>query len=457
VDGSGGTIDTVENTRIRRQFGPIEFVRRIRSDQLSILTPEIFARPLIHTRLLFLHSFFVNKPEYIEQVLLTNAENYTKSHFHRRILGPSLGHGLLTSEGDFWRRQRRIAAPAFHHRRVAEFVEAMTGCTSAMIGGWSEGVPFDAAEAMMALTLEIIARTMFSADVSGVVADVRRLLSVVMDYAKPGVLDLFGFPEFVPRRVPRPYRDAVRELDALIEGIVAPRRAGAVDRGDLLSMLLAARDPETGERMSPVQLRDEVTTILMAGHETTANALAWTWFLLARHPEIEAKLHAEIDSVLDGRLPVSADLPQLAYTRQVIEESMRLYPPAHTISRTAAGPDRLGDVPVPAGAAITISTYVTHRNPTLWPDPDRFDPDRFTPERVAARHRFAYLPFGGGPRICIGNGFAMTEALAIVATVAQRWRLRLAPGHSVEPIGLITLRPATGVWVIAERRERKHK
>jgi cytochrome P450 len=207
--------------------------------------------------------------------------------------------------------------------------------------------------------------------------------------------------------------------------------------------------------MSPVQLRDEVTTILMAGHETTANALAWTWFLLARHPEIETKLHAEIDAVLGGRAPASADLPQLAYTRRVIEESMRLYPSAHTISRTAVGPDQFGDVPVPAGAAITISTYVTHRNPTLWPDPERFDPDRFTPERVAARHRFAYLPFGGGPRICIGNGFAMTEALAIVATVAQRWRLRLAPGHSVEPIGLITLRPASGVWVTAERRAGK--
>jgi len=205
--------------------------------------------------------------------------------------------------------------------------------------------------------------------------------------------------------------------------------------------------------MSPAQLRDEVTTILMAGHETTANALAWTWYLLARHPDAEARLHAELDAVLGGRRPSFADLARLTYTRQVIEETLRLYPPAHTISRTAIAADRFGAVPVPAGSVITISPYTTHRNPTLWPDPERFDPDRFAPDQVAGRHRFAYLPFGGGPRICIGTAFAMAEAQAIVATVAQDWRLRLAPGHKVEPVGLITLRPASGVWVTAERRK----
>jgi cytochrome P450 len=456
MDGAGSRIDTVENTRIAPQWGPVEFVRRLRRDQLSVLTPEIFARPLIYSRILFLHSFFLNKPDYVEQVLLTNAGNYLKSHFTQRMLAPVLGKGLLLSEGDFWRRQRRIAAPAFHYKRVARFVDTMAASATAMAGRWTEAKVFDVSESMMAVTLEIIARTMFSADVSGAVADVRRLLDVVMEEAKPGVLDLFGMPEFLPRRFPRAYRRAIVELNALIDGIIAPRQADLEDRGDLLSMLMAARDPETGEGMSPRQLRDETMTVIMAGHETTANALVWTWYLLAQHPDAEARLHAEIDRVLGDRPVTFADLAQLTYTRQVIEESMRLYPPAHTIARTAIAEDHFGAVRVPAGSAITVSPYVLHRNPNLWPDPERFDPDRFSPEQSATRHRFAYIPFGGGPRICIGNVFAIAEAQAIVATVAQRWRLRLAPGRKVEPIGLITLRPASGVWMTAERRERNH-
>jgi cytochrome P450 len=452
VDGSGGTIDTVDSIRLERQFGPIEFIRRIKRDQLSILAPPIFERPLIYTKLLFLHSFLINRPEYIEQVLLTNAGNYVKSTFTQHILGPVLGKGLLLSEGEFWRRQRRIAAPAFHHKRVAGFVDAMVDAAVAMADRWRPGAAFDVAESMMAVTLEIIARTMFSADVSGAVADVRRLLDVVMDKGKPSLLDLFGLPQFLPRRFPRVYWRAIAEIDALIDGIIAPRLADGVDRGDLLSMLLMARDPETGEGMSPRQVRDEVATIMMAGHETTANLLAWTWAMLAQHPEVEARLHEEVDRVLGGRRPAFADLAALTYTRQVIEETMRLYPPAHTISRMAVAPDRFGAVPVPAGAAITISTYATHRNPRLWPDPERFDPGRFAPDQVARRHRFAYIPFGGGPRICIGNGFAMAEAQAIVASVAQRWSLKLAPGHALEPVGLITLRPAGGVWVTAAPR-----
>ncbi|HEY1721002.1 MAG TPA: cytochrome P450 [Magnetospirillaceae bacterium] len=452
MDGSSGTVDPVSTITIPPQMGPIEFMRRLRRDQLSVLSPEVYSRPLIYNRFLFLRSYFVNKPEYIEHILVTNAANYVKSHIMRRLLEPLVGKGLLTSEGDFWRRQRRIAAPAFHHKRIAGFVATMATSSAAWADTWPEGRAFDLSEALMGVTLEIIAKTMFSANVSGVVQDVRRLLGTVMEYAKPGVLDMFGFPEIMPRRVPKAYRDAVAELDALIEGFVAPRRADEQDRGDLLSMLLAARDPETGEGMTPTQLRDEVMTIFLAGHETTSNALTWTWYLLAQHPDVAARLEAEVDQALQGRVPAYEDLAKLPYARMVVEEAIRLYPPAHSISRTALHDDILGRTRIPAGSMITISPHTTHRNPTLWPDPERFDPERFAPGNGADRHRFAYLPFGGGPRICIGNSFAITEALTILAATAQRWRIALVPERPVEPVGLITLRPASGLWVTAKRR-----
>jgi cytochrome P450 len=442
----------VEDTYLAPRFGLIEFLRRVREDQLSTLAPEVFDRSMIYNRLLFLHNFLLNKPEYIEHVLLTNQENYSKSHILRRLLGPVLGDGLLISEGEFWRRQRRIAAPAFHNKRIAAFVDTFGSCTQGMLARWRTITgPFDVAAEMMGLTLDIVARTMFSTDVSGEVDVVRRLMDVVVA-VRPSVLDLLGFPEWLPRRQVAAYRRAVAAFEALVSRLLAARRADGVDRGDLLSMLLAARDPETGTRMSDKQLRDEILTIFLAGHETVANALSWTWYLLAQHPQAEARLHDELDRVLGGRMPTYADLPELKWTRMVIEEAMRLYPPAHTIARTALGEDRIGGVRVPAGAFMTISIYVMHRNPNLWPDPGRFDPARFAPEEVAGRHRFAYLPFGGGPRVCIGNSFAIAEAQVIVAAIAQAYRLRLAPGRPVQPIGLVTLRPRNGIWVTLEPR-----
>jgi cytochrome P450 len=442
----------IENTHVTPRFGWIEFLRRVREDQLSILTPELFGQNIAYSRILFLHSFVINKPEYIEHVLLTNQRNYRKSDFLRRILGPLLGEGLLISEGEPWRRQRRIAAPAFHAKRIAEFVTAMTSCTDATLARWRALTgPFDIAAEMLGLTLDIVARTMFSIDVGGELASLRRLTDIVVAL-RPSTLDLLGLPEWIPRRQPAAYRRAIAEFEALVSRLLAERRADGRDRGDLLSLLLAARDPETGEGMSDKQLRDEILTILLAGHETVASALTWTWYLLARHPEAEARLHEELDRVLGGRVPGFADLAELEWTRMVIEEAMRLYPPAHTISRTAIGEDCIGGVRVPPGAAITISAYLTHRNPNLWRNPERFAPERFAPGAVAQRHRFAYLPFGGGPRICIGNGLAIVEAKAIVATIAQRYRVRLAPGHVVEPIGLVTLRARNGVWVTLEPR-----
>jgi cytochrome P450 len=329
----------------------------------------------------------------------------------------------------------------------------MASCTEASLARWGTmAQPFDVAGEMMALTLDIICRTMFSTDVSEDTAAVRRLMDIVVRMPV-SMLDLFGLPQWLPRPKAAPLRSAVVAFDALVARFLAERRADPAERNDLLAMLLAARDPETGEGMSDKQLRDEILTIFMAGHETTANALAWVWFLLAQHPDTEARLHQEVDRVLGGRMPSFADLAALKWTRMVIEEALRLYPPAHAIARRAVGEDRIGGVRIPPGASISVSMYVLHRNPNIWPDPERFDPERFAPEAVARRHRFAYLPFGGGPRVCIGNTFAIAEAQVIVAAIAQRYRLRLAPGRVVEPVGLLTLRPKSGVWVTLEPRK----
>ena len=442
----------VEDTYLAPQFGMLEFLRRLRGDQLSVLVPELFRRNLVSFNHLFLHGFLINKPEYIEHVLLTNHSNYSKSRFLRRLLGPLLGEGLLISEGEFWRHQRRIAAPAFHHKRISGFVDTMVLCTEATLARWRALTqPFDVAAEMMALTLNIVARTMFSTDVSGEVEVVRRLMDVVVNL-RPSVFDIFGLPEWLPQLKPLAYRRAIAEFEALVSRLLAERRAEGIDRGDLLSMLLTARDPETDEGMTDKQIRDEILTIFLAGHETTATALSWTWYLLARHPEAEARLHDELERVLGGRMPSYADLTELKWTRMVIEEAMRLYPPAYRILRTAIGEDRIGGVRVPPGTTIDINIYVTHRNPNLWPAPESFEPERFTPAAVALRHRFAYLPFGGGPRICIGNGFAIAEAQIILAAIAQHYRVHLAANHAVQPIGLVTLRPKNGFWVTLEAR-----
>ncbi|MCW5732067.1 MAG: cytochrome P450 [Alphaproteobacteria bacterium] len=442
------TDTTLPPVAARRRGSLISFLRRVRTDQLLLYRPSIFTREIGYQRLFLQHAFLLNRPDYIEHVLLANHRNYSKSRYHRQILGPVLGNGLLTSEGDFWRRQRRIAAPAFHHRRIAGFVDSMAQAAGEMLVRWDgRDGPFEITREMMALTLVIIARTMFSSNVGADIAKVERAMTTMLELGKPSLIDLFGLPEWLPRPLPRGLRRAKRDLDEVIGRILAERRADPADRGDLLSMLLAARDEESGEGMSDRQLRDEIMTIFLAGHETTANALAWTWYLLARHPEVEARLHTEVDRVLGGRVPAFADLANLTYVRQVFEESMRLYPPAHTFNRMALGEDEIGGLRIPPGALITISPYVVHRNPALWPDPERFDPDRFAPEKAAGRPRYAYIPFGGGPRICIGNSFALFEAQVIIAMVAQRYRLALEPGHVVEPVGHITMRPKNGIMM----------
>jgi cytochrome P450 len=386
-------------------------------------------------------------PDHIRHVLHDNHRNYDKQNVDYAMLRRLLGNGLLTNDGAFWRRQRRLIAPMFHRQRVAGFCNLMVNSTLEMLDRWDafarSSEPFDAAAEMARLTLTIVAKALFSADVSDDAEAIGTALTEVnRQLGEFSVLDMFWM---IPTARKRRFRAAVLALDQVVGKIIEERRRTSHRNEDLLSMLLDAVDEETNKTMTPRQVRDEVLTLLLAGHETTANALAWTWYLLAQNPEAADKLHHEITRVLGDRAPGALDLPQLPYTRMVVEESMRLYPPAWAISRNAIGDDEIGGYRVPRKTNLIICSFVTHRHPAFWEEPERFDPERFSPQRSEGRPSFAYLPFGGGPRICIGNAFAMTEAQLVVATIAQRYRLRLIPGHPVELHPLVTLRPRHGM------------
>ncbi|HEX9463306.1 MAG TPA: cytochrome P450 [Alphaproteobacteria bacterium] len=428
---------------------------RLHKNALSAWSEDAYREDIIESPLLFRRVVVANCPAAVKHVLLDNADNYIKSFISRQLLEP-LGQGLLNSEGEVWRRQRRTMAPAFHPKRVETFAPLMAQSTLDRLRAWERqppGVVLDVAEEMAELTLDIITRTMFSSDIRGRAGEVRR---VVFEYqrfgGRPALFDLLGLPAWLPRLNARRTAAATARLDGIIYAIIEARRRQPGSADDLLGLLLAARDDETGQAMSDAELRDQVATIFTAGHETTANALLWTWYLLALHPQVEAKLHAELAAVLGGRTPGLDDLPQLRYARMVIEESLRLYPPAHAMSREAVDDDEIMGHRVPAGTSVLILPWLLHRHEKLWDNPRVFDPERMAPERAAERPRYAYLPFGGGPRICIGASFAMQEALLVLATIAQRFVLRLAPGAVVEPVGLITLKPAHGLAMTVRAR-----
>ena len=389
-------------------------------------------------------------PDLIEYVLVKNNKNFRKSALLRRNRR-LLGDGLLLSEGDFWRRQRRLAQPAFHRNRIAAYGEVMSSYAERTLDGWRNGREIDVHEEMMRLTLEIVAKTLFDADVAAEVGEIGGAMEVVLeDFARQRSLIR------VPKSVPTPgnvrFERAAKKLDGIVSGIVRERRgSGEPDRGDLLSMLMLAED-EDGGRMNDGQLRDEVMTLFLAGHETTANALSWTFWLLSRNPGAEAKLAEELEGALGGSTPTVEDLPRLPYTERVVKESMRLYPPAWNTAREAKTDCEVGGYPMPAGTTAMLSPWVMHRDPRYYEGPERFDPDRWTEAFEGELPRFAYFPFGGGPRMCIGMGFALTEARLILATVARRFRLELVPGQEVVPYPSITLRPKGGIRMrVAER------
>ena len=409
---------------------------------------------IVHMRIGPYQGFLVSDPAGIRHVLQDNATNYYKSPLYDR-LRDNLGNGLLTSEGAFWLRQRRLAQPAFHRQRLAAMADTMVACTELMLERWddlaSRGEPIDLVTEMMAVTQSIIVRTMFSTDLGAAAEIVNRTWPII----NRRIGETFWSTKIetvLPLAANRRFWRALRELDDVVFRIVADRRRTVRDEADLLSMLLSARDEDTGAGMTDRQLRDEVVTMLLAGHETTSLALAWTYYLLSRNPDAEAGIADEVNRVIGEARPSFAHLDGLVHTRRVLEESLRLYPPAWGFSRRALADDDIVGYRIRRGWLVFMIPFVVHRRAALWPDPERFDPDRFAPERVAARPRFAYIPFGGGPRACVGNQFAMVEALLIVATIAQRYRIEIVPGQDIRPEPLITLRPAPGIRALVARR-----
>jgi cytochrome P450 len=407
---------------------------------------------IVFFRFLGVPACFVNKPEHIESVLVTQNSNFVKSKDYR-AMRRVLGNGLLLSEGEFWRRQRKLIQPAFHQGRIAAYAEVMIAHTQRMLASWSDGQSLDMHEAMMRLTLGIVAKTLFDADVSHEAEDVDAALTVLMGkFLRQAGMALL-LPVWVPLPTSQLLKRAVGRLDKVIYSIIEQRRASGQMSGDLLSVFLQAHDDE-GVGMTDRQLHDEIMTLFLAGHETTANVLSWTWYLLGQNPQVEEKLTEELSRVLAGRVPTPADLPRLAYTDMVLREAMRLYPPVWVIGRRALAPFRLGDYELPADTNVLISQLIMHKDPRYFPDPQRFDPDRWSTSnpQSASLPRFAYFPFGGGPRVCIGAGFAMMEALLLLSTIAQQFRIEVSPELKVKVQPTVTLRPKHGIPATLKRR-----
>ncbi|RKG93601.1 cytochrome P450 [Corallococcus terminator] len=401
-------------------------------------------------------SHLIAHPDGVRHVLQDHVKNYTKDHLSYRMGKWITGNGLLTSQGDFWLRQRRLAQPAFHRQRIAGMAAQMIQSTEAMLQRWdasaAQGTPVGITEEMMRLSLGIVGEALFGTSVEDQTARVGAAFNELSRQIAERFRSFNMLPPVLPTRNDRAFRAARTTLKETVQGIIATRRQRPEDTGDLLSMLMAARDEDTGTGMTDAQLGDEVLTMLLAGHETTATTLSWVFGLLAKHPDVEARLHAEVDAVLAGRAPTVEDVPKLGYTRQVVEEAMRLYPAAVIFSRTVMEDDVIGGFKIPKGTAVDVSPYVTHRHPDFWEEPDLFRPERFAPEAAAKRHRFAWFPFSGGPRQCIGNSFAMMESQLVLATVAQRYQLREAPGFTLQPESHLSLRPFGGLPMHLERR-----
>lgn len=416
---------------------------------------------IVRFRLLSSPAYALFHPDYLKHVFQDNHRNYDKQFPMLNTIKPLFGNGLFTNDGESWLHQRRLMQPSFHHKRLAGFGTIMTDATLAMLERWqgADSQQLDIPLEMMRLTQRVAGLTLFNLDLSDEVDTVGGTFTILLS-----LLMKYTFLPFPPLWVPTPrnrrMQSALDVLNNVVYAIISERREQGTDPDmntqDLLWMLLAARDEETGEGMSDQQLRDEVMTLLLGGYETTSSALSWTWYLLSQNPDAEQRLHAELDTVLGGQVPTVDRLNDLPYTRMVIQETLRLYPPSFGVTRHAIADDEIGGYHVSANSIIFLTPYYTHRHPSFWEDPERFDPERFTPERSAGRPRFAYAPFGGGPRQCIGNMFAMMEAQLVLATVAQRYQLRLVPNHPVEPKMVFTLRPRYGLPMTVHPRSKRN-
>ncbi len=411
--------------------------------------------PVVRLSFARLTAYLLSDPRDIEEVLVTRRLDFIKGRplrAHRRLFG----EGLLTSEGDFWSRQRRLAQPAFHQSRLAAYGELMVECTRRMLSTWRDGETRDVHEEMKRLTLAIVSKTLFNVDVTAEAGALSVALERVMEHhaTRRGLSRLI--PTSLPSLANLRFKKAVRQIDHVIYDIIEQRRAGDGDvgddgGGDLLSLLTRARD-EDGTRMSARQLRDEALTLFLGGYDTPALALSWMWFLVSQDARADEKLEAELGSALGGRAPGVADLKKLPYTEMVVREALRLYPPAWVMSREALRDCELGGYRVPAGTQLLISQWVMHRDPRFFDAPDEFRPERWDDELIAALPRFAYFPFGGGARACIGGSFAMTQTMLVLAATAQRFKMKLAPGSRTAPNPALTLRPQGGVRVVLSRR-----
>jgi cytochrome P450 len=395
----------------------------------------------------------LSHPDLIEEVLVTKNRHFVK-HGALRFARLLLGDGLLTSEGEAWRRRRRLVQPAFHRERIARHAEAMVAAAERMMDGWGDGQSRDTHADMTHLAFEVAATCLFGADLAADAVPVTAAVDLLERYFRWRLSRLLAVPLFVPTPYHlRIWRAGLR-LFLTVRRMTAGRRAATTARDDLLAMLLNARDDDGGAAMTGRQVREEAMTLLLAGHETTANTLAWGWYLLARNPGAEARLHEEVDRVLGGRPPAFDDLPRLEYAGAIVAEALRVYPPAYTIGRQAASPCEIGGYPVPRGTTVLMSQWVVHRDPRFYDAPEEFRPERWAGGLAGSLPRYAYFPFGGGPRVCVGSSFALQEATLVLAAVARRFRLALRPGRDIRPLPTMTLRPADGLELVVSRRTR---
>jgi cytochrome P450 len=407
--------------------------------------------------------YLVSHPDAVQYVLRDNARNYRKGLLFKPIAALQ-GQGLLTSEGELWARQRRLVQPAFHRRQLATFAQVMVDEARAVVQAWRHpvqaGTPVNVAERMNRLTFNVVGRVLLGADPGALDAYSGTLQAIalqLLQFINARATRPWALPLWVPTPRHWQFRRAVAIYDALVQQIIAARRQARQQAEgqatDVLALLLAACDDTSGAGMSERQLRDEVITFIGAGAETSAHALSWTWYLLGQHPEVTRHVHAELDTVLRGRTPTLQDLPDLPYSRMVLDEALRLYPPSVVLPRQANAPDEIGGYAIPKDAVVVISQYVTHRHPEFWSEPEQFQPERFTPAEETRRHRCAYIPFGEGPRMCIGKPFALMEMHLVLATIAQAYTLQLVPEYPVVPEVAVTLRPRGGLWMTVHARQ----
>ncbi|WP_332368317.1 cytochrome P450 [Spirosoma telluris] len=406
---------------------------------------------LVHLRIGGRNQYLVLRPEDVKHVMQENHRNYGRSPAFE-ILKIFLGNGLLTSDGDFWRRQRRLAQPAFHRQRLAALTTTMIAETASWIAELKQHntqQPVNISQAFMDVTMRIVCKTLFGSDTTGKLDGLSTALDTLNYLANKKMLSPIRFPYSWPTPDNIRSKRARAQVDSFIYGVIDQRRQQHQDKDDLLGMLLSAEDEDTGEKMSDQQLRDECVTIFSAGHETTAVSMAWTVYLLSKHPDVLARLQTESRAVLgDVTTPPPDAFRSLTYTLQVVQESLRLYPPAWVLSRRAHHPDHIGPYTIPAGDTALISPYLLHRDPANWPDPDRFDPDRFAPGGPKDQlHSYAYLPFGGGPRLCIGNQFTLMEMQILLAMLVRSFELKPVPKQRITPKPLITLRPNQAIRI----------